>query len=161
MAEEGSITTQIASQLRGVYFGGNWTWVNLKEHLSNVSWHEATMQVGDCNTILSMVFHLQYYTDAILNVLMGNPLKAKDKDSWVPPTISSESDWEKLLEEMWQNAEKTAILIEELPESTLWERFDDGQYGNYYRNLHGVIEHAHYHLGQIVLIKKLLLKGGD
>jgi hypothetical protein len=32
----------------------------------------------------------------------------------------------------------------------------NAKYGNYYRNLHGIIEHTHYHLGQIVLIKKLL-----
>ena len=30
------------------------------------------------------------------------------------------------------------------------------KYGTYYRNFHGLIEHAHYHLGQIVLIKKLV-----
>jgi hypothetical protein len=28
------------------------------------------------------------------------------------------------------------------------------KYGNYYRNIHGIIEHIHYHLGQIVLIEK-------
>jgi len=33
------------------------------------------------------------------------------------------------------------------------------KYGNYYRNFHGIIEHCHYHLGQIVLIKKMLLSG--
>ena len=38
----------------------------------------------------------------------------------------------------------------------LWETFADEKYGHYYRNLHGIIEHTHYHLGQIVLIKKLL-----
>jgi hypothetical protein len=43
-----------------------------------------------------------------------------------------------------------------LPESKLAETFSDEKYGNYYRNIHGIIEHTHYHLGQIVLIKKIL-----
>jgi hypothetical protein len=30
------------------------------------------------------------------------------------------------------------------------------KYGNYFRNIAGVVEHTHYHLGQIALIKKLL-----
>lgn len=55
------------------------------------------------------------------------------------------------------DAENFAGLVEQLPESALWESMSDEKYGNYYRNLHGIIEHTHYHLGQIVLIKKILL----
>jgi hypothetical protein len=43
-----------------------------------------------------------------------------------------------------------------LPENKLEEVFDDKKYGNYYRNITGIIEHNHYHLGQIVLIKKII-----
>jgi hypothetical protein len=34
----------------------------------------------------------------------------------------------------------------------------DPQYGSYYRDPQGIIEHLHYDLGQIVLIKKILLQ---
>lgn len=60
------------------------------------------------------------------------------------------------MDKCWTEAEIFANTIEQLPESKLWEDFSDKKYGNYYRNLHGIIEHTHYHLGQIVLIKKLL-----
>jgi hypothetical protein len=53
-------------------------------------------------------------------------------------------------------AETFAGLVEQLPDAILLENFTDGKYGNNYRNLHGVIEHTHYHLGQIVLVKKIL-----
>jgi hypothetical protein len=46
--------------------------------------------------------------------------------------------------------------IEKLDESKLTEIFGDEKYGTYFRNLMGVVEHAHYHLGQIVIIKKML-----
>ena len=36
------------------------------------------------------------------------------------------------------------------------EGFVDEKYGTYLRNIDGMIEHAYYHLGQVVLIKKLL-----
>ena len=65
---------------------------------------------------------------------------------------------ERLLEKMWADAEIFADLIEQLPEQKLWENIADEKYGNYYRNLCGIIEHFHYHLGQIVLIKKILLQ---
>lgn len=51
-----------------------------------------------------------------------------------------------------------AQLIEQLPDSRLEEIFSQEKYGTFHRNLFGIIEHAHYHLGQIVVIKKMLLK---
>jgi hypothetical protein len=60
------------------------------------------------------------------------------------------------LNKTWQDTELLASLVEHLPESKLNEIFSQEKYGTYYRNLHGVIEHTHYHLGQIILIKKLL-----
>jgi len=38
----------------------------------------------------------------------------------------------------------------------LTDDFTDEKYGTYQRNLIGILEHSYYHLGQIVLIKKLL-----
>ncbi len=90
--------------------------------------------------------------------MQGEPLNAKDEYSFEHPPIISQQDWEKLLNKTWAEAEKFTGFIEQLPEDKLWEDFSDKKYGNYYRNIHGIIEHAHYHLGQIVLIKKILLK---
>lgn len=61
----------------------------------------------------------------------------------------------------WTDAENFASLIEQLPESKLDEIFVDEKYGSYYRNFLGIIEHIHYHLGQIVLIKKILQDSGS
>jgi len=35
------------------------------------------------------------------------------------------------------------------------------KYGNYQRNIDGMIEHSYYHLAQIVVIKKILGKEID
>jgi hypothetical protein len=59
-------------------------------------------------------------------------------------------------EEVWSAARRMATLVEALPEAQLWEDFGDPKYGNYYRNIQGIIEHCHYHLGQIALVKKLV-----
>jgi uncharacterized damage-inducible protein DinB len=150
------VTTQIAKHLREIYFGGNWTSVNLKDTLADVSWQQAIAPVYSFNTIATLVYHINYYISAVLKVLEGGPLDASDKYSFSHPPIKSKDDWEKLLEKTWTEAEKFAALIEQLLESRLGENLADEKYGNYYRNLHGIIEHSHYHLGQIVLIKKIL-----
>ena len=89
-------------------------------------------------------------------MLEGEPLNAHDKYSFDLPAIRSREDWDNLLDNTWTNAEKFACLIEQLPESKLWENLSVDKYGTNYRNLQGIIEHVHYHLGQIVLIKKIL-----
>ena len=153
-----NLTAQIAKHFRDVHFGGNWTSVNLKEALTGVTWQQATTKIYSLNTIASLVFHINYYVSAVTKVLQGEPLTAHDKYSFDLPPIQSKEAWEKLLTKTWSDAENFAQLIEQLSESKLGEIFSDEKYGNYYRNIHGIIEHTHYHLGQIVLIKKILLQ---
>ena len=148
---------QIAKNLREVFFGGNWTDVNLKDSLSEITWIEATKKIGSLNTISSLVYHINYYVRVALKVLQDGPLDAHDKDSFDCPPILSQDDWDELLSKFFTDAENLACLIESLPESKLWEDFTDKKYGNYFRNLNGIVEHTHYHLGQIVLIKKIIL----
>lgn len=153
-----NLTTQIAKHFREVNFGGNWTSVNLKDSLADITWQQATTKVYSFNTIATLVFHTNYYVSAVLKVLQGEQLNAKDTYSFEHPPILSKEDWENLLHKTWADAGTFASLVEQLPESKLNETFCDEKYGNYYRNMHGIIEHTHYHLGQIVLIKKILLQ---
>lgn len=149
-------TIQIAKHLRDVHFGGNWTSVCLKEQLAGITWEQAIQQVENFNSIAALVYHMNYYVDAILQVLRRKPLTSKDRFSFDHPRITSQADWEKLVGKAYTDAENLATLIEQMPDSRLAENFYDEKYGNYYRNLHGVIEHIHYHLGQVALIKKIL-----
>ena len=151
-----TIQQQIAKQLRDVHFGGNWTAVNLKEQLSGVDWQQATTKVYSFNTIAILVYHMNYYIDVVSRVLQGKPLDGKDKDSFNLPPIQSEDDWQRLLNKVWNDAEQFATLIEQMPDAQLFEPFATGKYGNVYRNITGIIEHMHYHLGQIVLIRKMI-----
>lgn len=151
-----NFATLIARHFRDVHFGGNWTSVNLKDTLTGVTWQQATTKISSLNTIAALVFHIHYYVAGVLNVLQGGPLDIRDKFSFDLPPVQSQNDWEGLLNKTWAAAETLAALIQTLPNQKLEEIFVDEKYGNHYRNLHGLIEHTHYHLGQIVLIKKLL-----
>jgi hypothetical protein len=156
-----NVTAQIAKHFREVHFGENWTSSNLKDNLEGLTWQQATTQVCSCNSIATLVYHMSYYVSAVLKVLQGAPLNARDSDSFNQPAIRCGEDWQDLLDNTWKDAEKFASLIEQLPEDRLWEDFSDNKYGNYYSNLHGIIEHIHYHLGQIVLLKKIILQTNE
>ncbi|MCG8652143.1 MAG: hypothetical protein MI861_20055 [Pirellulales bacterium] len=149
-------TDRIAKQLRDLHFGNNWTAVSLKDKLADVTWQQATQRVHSLHSISTLVFHLNYYVSATIKVLQGGPLEAQDKLSFDGPSISSQQDWQRLLNKTWEEAEELASLIEGLPDSQLSETFVDENHGTYYRCLQGPIEHGYYHLGQIAIIKTIL-----
>jgi hypothetical protein len=151
-------SSQITKHFREVHFGGNWTWSNLKDTLAGIDWQQATTKIHSFNTIAALVFHINYYVGVVLKVMQGEPLSGTDKDSFNCPPIQSQEDWDQLVAKVFTDAEQFASLAEQLPESKLEETFIDEKYGNWWRNLHGIIEHTHYHLGQIVIIKKLVQK---
>ena len=72
------MTTLIAKHFRDVFFGGNWTVSSMKEHLSDVTWQEATTKVEGLNTIATLTYHITYYVSTVLRVLRGGPLDGKD-----------------------------------------------------------------------------------
>ncbi|PIQ22412.1 MAG: DUF1572 domain-containing protein, partial [Cytophagales bacterium CG18_big_fil_WC_8_21_14_2_50_42_9] len=120
------------------------------------SWQQAVTKVNNLNTIAVLVFHINYYVSVVLKVLQGEPLQASDKFSFDLPPITSANDWQQLVAKTLTEAELFAAEIEKLDEAKLLVDFANPQYGNYYRNISGVIEHVHYHLGQISLIHKII-----
>ena len=150
------ISSQLAKHIRELFFGGNWTDVNLKDTLNGITWQQAVTKIYDLNTIAMLVFHINYYISAVLKVLHGEPLKASDKFAFDLPPIHSEQDWQQLVDKAFSEAKQFATKVEELDDRILPEIFTDEKYGNYYRNISGLIEHSYYHMGQIMLIKKIL-----
>lgn len=152
-----NLSKQLAKHFREVHFGGNWTCSNLKDSLSDITWQQATTQVHSLNTIATLVFHMNYYVAAVSKVLAGEPLIAKDELSFNHSPIECQDHWQKLIDKTLVDAETFASLLEQLPEAKIWENFTDEKYGIYYRNIHGIIEHTHYHLGQVNIVKNLII----
>ena len=150
---------QLSKHFREAFLGGNWCTVSLRQVLDDVTFTEATTKTHGLNTILALTYHMGYYVTAITKVLQGGPLDAHDKYSFDHPHINSEAEWKALQQDLWNRVDTMANLIAQLPEEQLWQDFADPKYGIYFRNLAGVTEHTFYHLGQVVLIKKLLREG--
>ncbi|MEG1377632.1 MAG: DUF1572 domain-containing protein, partial [Myroides sp.] len=66
--------------------------------------------------------------------------------------------WNLFLNRFWNDTEEFALKVESMRDEKLDSVFVDEKYGSYRRNIEAMIEHSYYHLGQIVLIKKMLLQ---
>jgi hypothetical protein len=150
----------VANRVREVLLDGRWIAnTNYKEQILSIDWEQAIRKVGNLNTIAALIFHINYYLAGLLRVFNGGKLDIKDKYSFDLPAIRSEADWTKLVNDFLSNAEQFAGKVEQMADSDLDQTFVDEKYGSYLRNIEAVIEHSYYHLGQISLIKKMIMQG--
>lgn len=149
---------QIANRFREVILNGTWIAnTNFKDQLLNLDWQTATKKVDSLNTIAVLAQHIHYYIYGILNVFNGGTLDIKDQFSFDFPEITSQEQWNIFLDKFWNDAEDFATLVAQMSDAKLNTAFVDEKYGSYHRNIEAMIEHSYYHLGQIVLLKKLAL----
>lgn len=147
----------LASRFREPLLNGKWIAnTNLKEQLTEVNLKQATKKINSLNSIAALTFHLNYYIAGVLQVFNGGSLDIRDKFSFDMPAIESEQAWTDLQNKLWSDAESFAQTVEHLSDDQLEAVFVDEKYGDYRRNIEAMIEHAYYHLGQVVLIKKFL-----
>ena len=153
------LSQQIAKHFRDVWFGGNWTDSNFRDQLQDVSLVEATRQLGTLNTLATLVFHSIYYVHGVTEVFRGHPLSISDKFAFAHPDFADEAVWQGFLNDTWAAAETFAEQLAAQPDDYWFADFTKPEYGSNFRNVVGIIEHSHYHLGQIVVLKKLLRSG--
>jgi hypothetical protein len=148
---------KIAARFREVFLSGTWIAnTNYKDQLTGTSWEMATTRVTELNTLSALTQHVHYYIAGLVKVFEGGTLDIRDQYSYQFPPVTSQESWEKIQEQLWVDVEKFARLVEQFPPNQLLKDFVDPKYGTYQRNIEAMIEHAYYHLGQIVLIKKML-----
>lgn len=152
-----SNTSSIANRIREVILSGRWVAnTNYKEQLETINFQIATESIQGFNSIALLTFHINYYTAGLLRVTEGGELAIKDKYSFDMPAVNNEEDWIDLRSRLFKNAEKFAQNVELFSQEKFEESFVDPKYGTWQKNLDAYIEHCYYHLGQIVLLRKLL-----
>ena len=151
------ITNELALHIREIHFGNNWSDSDMKMVLSDVTWQQAVAtHIPSANNIAVLVFHMNFYLNYVHKHIQGIKYVFEHEDSFKVPAIQSESDWQTLLQKTWDDAEAFAQSVEKLPDDDNFFKAIPPNHNSFYKNIQGVVEHNHYHLGQIVLLKKLV-----
>ncbi len=146
----------IAQQVLDVHEGTNWTEVNLAHTLRDVTLAEATtLTLGSPNTIAALVRHLVFWNRVMVRRTQGHATQLPATNGFEGPDLHSEAEWQALLAELWQSGHELAAAIRRVPAEQLAEPILPA-YSSTYKNLQGAVEHIHYHLGQLVILKKLV-----
>ncbi|BAV09844.1 DinB superfamily protein [Filimonas lacunae] len=151
-----SLLKNIAQHVLDVHLGDNWTDVNIKDTLKGVTYKEAiSITIASPNSIAMLLHHLTFYNEVVLQRLLDIYEPIPQSNGFDMPRITTEEGWQQLQHKNRQSAHALAEGILQFPEERLFELTANGQ-TTFYKNLHGVVEHAHYHLGQIVILKHLV-----
>ena len=147
------ITALIAQHLLDVHIGNNWTDVNLSGTLVDVTAQEAlTVSPASPNTIAALVHHITYWNRHMIGRMSGVEAAIPTANGFDLPFPL---DWQQLKDDNISSAHELATAIREFDITRLEQPILPG-FSSAYKNLQGTVEHVHYHLGQIVIIKKLL-----
>ena len=148
---------ELANRFREVILDGTWIAnTNFKNQLEDLKYEIAIKKFENLNSIAVLAQHINYYIQGMNNVFKGGNLEIKDKFSFDFEVIKSQQEWNNFLNIFWNDTNDFAEFVEKISEEKLEEFFTDQKYGSYKRNINAMIEHSYYHLGQIVLIKKII-----
>lgn len=151
-------TAPLVAQHIAEVIHGNWTEIYLDEAIADVSYEEAIhVPAGLVNSIAMLVNHLEFYNFVITKRLLGTEPVIDDGNGFAT-SIQNENDWQLLIQRTLDSFKQLANRISQLPPEKMQELTPAGGY-TFYKMLHGLSEHAHYHLGQIILLKKLVRAG--
>ena len=150
------LTEVLAQHVLAVHLGGNWTEVDVAHTLADVTLAEATTQTAASpNTIAGLLHHLTFWNRVVAGRARGQATEVGPTNGFDGPALRTEADWAALRADNIASAHELAAAIRgfataKLPDPIL------PNYSSAYKNLQGAVEHLHYHLGQLVLLKNLV-----
>lgn len=149
------IKSLVSQHIREV-LKGNWSDIFLTDVLQDVTLDEANFIPPSKNSIAMLVHHLKFYNDVVILRLQNDTRPVNyETNGFDVPVLSSGESWQQLKEDTFSSFIKLAEEVEAMPEGKLFELTPSGS-ATFYKTLHGVVEHAHYHMGQMMIIKKLI-----
>jgi uncharacterized damage-inducible protein DinB len=146
---------RIADQLRRAHEGGAWHGPALGELLRGVDAATALRRpLAGAHNIWEMLLHIGVWESMVRRRLSGEVvLEIPAEEDWRAVDETSEAAWKRTQDDFRAGHEQLQKALARLSDRQLAEPVPGMEYNNYFM-LHGVVQHALYHAGQIALLKK-------
>jgi uncharacterized damage-inducible protein DinB len=139
------------------YDGSPWLDVSIADQVDSVSHAMAKKKIGNCNSIWQLVYHMMHWRLQNMKRISGKIAPAPDHNFIVDIQDTSAQAWEQLRVDFSKTHEDFVQFL---------SQYDEGDYDKiytpnghtYYEHIQGILIHDAYHLGQIVLLIKMLEK---
>ncbi|MFC2078818.1 DinB family protein [Candidatus Bipolaricaulota bacterium] len=146
---------RIRRQMKLLHLDEGWASITLISLLTDVSAHEAhACPASGKHSIWEIVLHLGTAQQLILDLLRGITRPFTPGDEWPGVEDPSEAAWAGARQAIFEADEEIRQELKAFPDSSLDAPFVEIG-SSAYDTLHGYIQHAYYHAGQISVLKSL------
>ncbi|HEX2092573.1 MAG TPA: DinB family protein [Longimicrobiaceae bacterium] len=150
---------RIRDQLRRALEGEAWHGPSLREALAGVGAGIASARpIPGAHTIRELVHHLAAWHGVVRRRLEGEAVHEPEEGDFPDGEDGSEQGWQALLEKLEARNRELLDTVARVDGARLDEPVLEG-WSSTYSNLHGTAQHALYHAGQIVLLRKAVAGG--
>jgi uncharacterized damage-inducible protein DinB len=149
-------TQQITKLFEDLYDGDPWIDVTILGVLKNVSPQQAAKKIAPGrNSIWQIVNHIISWRENVLLRVQGNVINTPNNNYFIEIADISETAWQQSLERLQNSQQQWITFLKHFDESDFDKIYPSNKM-SYYEHIHGIIQHDAYHLGQIVLLTKLV-----
>jgi len=150
-------TKQLAADLEALQSGDSWLGYNAHEILEGISYKMAQCKAYESgNTIWQIINHISFWRETVARRLMEHKGIEEEHDGLDAPAIVNHEQWEITKQQFDKAFELLKKAILDFDGAALFR--EAGNRGSYYFNITGCIQHDAYHLGQVVILKKLAIQ---
>jgi uncharacterized damage-inducible protein DinB len=145
---------RIADQHRRAFDGEAWHGPHVFDVLEGVSAGRAAKKpIPKAHSIWEIVLHVRAWEEIVLRRLRGERVEVTPAEDWPVVADTSKAAWLQALAALRKTHDELQREIAKLSDSRLDEPPAAGG-TPLYRLLHGQVQHALYHAGQIAVLKK-------
>lgn len=139
------------------YSGDPWIDVNINATLKSLTAKQAAEKYGELNSIWQLVNHMISWRKALLARVMDKPVKYSRSNFISEIRDNSPKAWKQAIRN-FETSQKMMNSFLKRSDDKMLETISNTSGYSYYELLLSIALHDTYHLGQIILIKKLISK---
>lgn len=150
-----SETYRITELLRRTFDGEPWYGPSVMDTLSDVTLEETLNQLKNSHTIVELVEHMIAWRTFVIKRLQGeNDFEVEQEDSFKNVAAMTTERWQDAVQRLHETQETLMQILSQTSDEKLMEMVAGREY-TVDKMLHGIIQHDAYHIGQIVLLRKM------
>jgi len=149
-------TERIAKLFEDLYNSTPWIDVNLLGTLKRISAKQASKKISpNWNSIWEITNHIISWRENVLERVQGRVLQTPADNYFSEIRETTENDWKETLKKLEDSQQQWLQVLKEFNEDNFSKIYPNNQM-TYYEHIHGILQHDAYHLGQIVLLAKVV-----
>jgi uncharacterized damage-inducible protein DinB len=147
---------RIANLFKQLFNGHPWIDVNIVESLSTITAKQAASRpLQECNTIWEIVNHMVAWRKNVLCRMNDEVIETPSHNYFEPVTDQSEEAWAQTKIDLENSQSEWAQYLEQL-DTKEFDKIYPITGLTYYEHILGIVQHDAYHLGQIVMLRKVV-----